>query len=106
MSGAQPAHGNRSLPRNVIGQRISQKTERTHRNDIGVQEKISQKWLNRIERIRAAQIEQHNRELHARPLMRLTNRVTFSGGVSGRIPWPRLKMKALSRVAERISSTA
>src|ERR1700704_3529147 len=93
-----PAHGNE--PRQWQAQ------EGRKVDDRWVAEQVLQKGLNSLETIRTAEIEQHDGELHVLLLTRATNCATCASGVSGRTPWPRLKINGVSRVSSRILSTA
>src|SRR5258705_7020408 len=90
--------------RDVARQRPAQ--ERGKPDNRGVAEQVLQERLHRLEAIRAAEIEQHDGQSHVPLLTRATNCATCASGVSGRIPWPRLKMKGVPWVALKIPSTA
>src|SRR5258706_11000488 len=94
----------RALCRNVPCKRPANETGQV--DDCRIAEQVSKEWLHGRERIRPAEVEQHHGEFHIAPLMRAMSRSTFATGVSGRMPWPRLKMKARPRVWLRMSSTA
>src|SRR6185437_11468747 len=69
-----------------------------------IAKKILQERRYRLRAIRSTQIEQDDGQLH--PRIRLSNCSTWAIGVSGRMPWPRLKICGLPFMAVRISSTA
>src|SRR5438105_9088113 len=71
-----------------------------------IAKEILQEWLNRFQRIRAAQVEQDDSDFQTLPLTRSTTRATFPGGVSGRTPCPRLKIRGTDSAASLIESTA
>ena len=85
------ARHRRAPPRDQPRQR--QAHNRRQGDDGRIGKQIAQERLDRLRRIRSAQIEQDDRELHAALRTRATSCSTWAIGVSGRMPWPRLKMK-------------
>ena len=87
------ARHRRAPPRDQPRQR--QAHNRGQGDDGGIGKQIAQERLDRFRRIRPAQVEQDDGELH--PRMRFSNCSTWAMGVSGRMPWPRLKMMRPAR---------
>src|SRR6185437_294183 len=90
--------------RDQTRQRYAHKTG--NRKNGRVRKQVAQERFNGFRRIRPAEIEQDNRQLHLAALIRATSSPTWSVGVGGRTPWPRLKIKGLPRIVSRIRSVA
>src|SRR6266403_3923166 len=57
------SHRHRPLFRYIVGQRLSQEPQGPHWYDVRIQKKISQKWLDRVQRVRPTQLKKHNSNL-------------------------------------------
>src|SRR5579859_1283280 len=75
-------------------------------DDGGILEQIEQERPHRLRAVGTAQIEQDDGQFAAHRRSLSINAATCSGGVSGTMPWPRLKMKGTPLVTSRIWSTA
>jgi hypothetical protein len=90
--------GNRpSPPRDEPGQRSTQQSRK--RQNCRIVEQVYEERFDGRERIRTAEIEQHDGEFQCVLRTRPMNRATCSTGVSGSTPCPRFAINGVLRVA-------
>src|SRR5579859_2234891 len=87
-------------PGDEAGQRMA--NARRQGNDRRVFEQIEQERPDRLRTVGTAQIEQNDGQPAAHLRILFISAATFSGGVSGTMPWPRLKMNGTPLVTSRM----
>src|SRR5208337_2235734 len=78
--------GHTALFGNVAGERAADEIQRTQRNDIRIEKKIAQEWLDGFERVWTAQLKKDDANSFLGAAVRLSHHNSLSRFRSGRSP--------------------